>query len=138
MNITTNETFGVEFFGFNTTTTITTTEKVFNKDMVYVILAITLYFLIVIICFTRFLNDMRVESNPPLFVDIVIVSDTEDVVKQFVNNHKYATDEACPVCFENKNMVIMDCEHVMCDECLTNWVVEEHKNSCPICRTDII
>ena len=75
---------------------------------------------------------------PPPLIDIVIVSNTEDVVERFVNNHKYATDEHCPVCFENKNMVRMDCDHVVCDECLTNWVVEERKNSCPICRTDII
>ena len=53
MNITTNETFGVEFFGFNTTTSITTTEKVFDKEMVYIILALGLYFFIVIIGFMK-------------------------------------------------------------------------------------
>jgi hypothetical protein len=39
---------------------------------------------------------------------------------------------ACPICFEEKSLVRLTCNHSFCDECLREWNV-----SCALCRKPI-
>ena len=47
--------------------------------------------------------------------------------------------EECPVCYNetNCNIKIKKCNHVFCKNCSKTWFTK-HKNTCPICRTNII
>ena len=44
----------------------------------------------------------------------------------------------CPICLSesDKTVKIIKCNHDFCENCINNWLLN-HKNSCPICRTDI-
>ena len=45
----------------------------------------------------------------------------------------------CSVCYTDltvKNIVNTKCNHLFCKECFWKWADE--KNSCPMCRTNII
>jgi hypothetical protein len=39
---------------------------------------------------------------------------------------------ACPVCFEEKSLVRLTCQHSFCAECLHEW-----NTTCPLCRKPI-
>ena len=48
-------------------------------------------------------------------------------------------DWNCPVCMEEhdgKTIVELKCKHVFHFSCIKKWV-EERKNSCPLCRTEL-
>jgi hypothetical protein len=53
-----------------------------------------------------------------------------------INNHyNYYFDKVlddCPVCFEKKIVLKLNCNHLICNECLSKW-----KSSCPCCRQDL-
>ena len=42
----------------------------------------------------------------------------------------------CGVCYCNENMVITNCGHKFCINCLTTW--RNINNNCPICRTRVV
>lgn len=43
----------------------------------------------------------------------------------------------CPICFNNKESIkINKCGHEYCEDCIKKWL-QEHSNTCPICRIDI-
>ena len=47
----------------------------------------------------------------------------------------------CPVCYENltiENVVNLQCVHALCKTCFKNWVDDSDKNTCPVCRADIL
>jgi hypothetical protein len=53
------------------------------------------------------------------------------------------TLDDCPVCLENKNMLILKCNHKVCNDCwftitkkgFGNEDVDEYKPLCPLCRS---
>ena len=47
--------------------------------------------------------------------------------------------EECPICFNSSEtgIKITQCQHVFCEDCIKNWL-QKHKNTCPICRTNVI
>lgn len=53
-------------------------------------------------------------------------------------------DRTCYICYENKNLIRLDCKHKFCKPCLKK-IIETKKNnqedtslvSCPYCRQDV-
>ena len=41
----------------------------------------------------------------------------------------------CPICFEEKELATLDCDHKVCSMCIIKWASENA--TCPICRCDI-
>jgi hypothetical protein len=41
--------------------------------------------------------------------------------------------EDCPVCLENKKMIILKCNHKMCNDCWYH-ITNNIENLCPLCR----
>ena len=53
------------------------------------------------------------------------------------NVEKNDTIIECPICFNNKESIkINKCGHEYCEDCIKKWL-QEHSNTCPICRIDI-
>jgi hypothetical protein len=51
-----------------------------------------------------------------------------------MGKHTYTNQqEDCNVCFENKNMLILDCKHKICNDCWYN-ITFNQKPICPLCR----
>lgn len=51
--------------------------------------------------------------------------------------HKIINDvEECPVCLEDKLMLLLRCNHKMCRSCWNNItsINEEYRSKCPLCR----
>tara|TARA_B100001093_G_scaffold501778_1_gene553896 strand:+ start:2327 stop:2797 length:471 start_codon:yes stop_codon:yes gene_type:complete len=44
----------------------------------------------------------------------------------------------CPICFNesDKSVKIINCEHIFCETCIENWLLN-HKNTCPLCRVNL-
>ena len=58
---------------------------------------------------------------------------------QFGKHKTTITTDECPVCLENKNIIVLKCNHTVCNECWYNITKEgfgedNHKPLCPICR----
>lgn len=46
------------------------------------------------------------------------------------------SQKQCPICYEDfSNPVVLQCSHVVCGNCLLNWMKNGHV--CPVCRFDI-
>ena len=47
--------------------------------------------------------------------------------------------EECPVCFnsDETTIKIKKCNHMFCEDCIQKWL-KSHKNTCPICRVNVI
>jgi hypothetical protein len=47
--------------------------------------------------------------------------------------------EECPICFNSSDVSIKikKCNHMFCESCIHKWL-REHKNTCPICRTNVL
>jgi hypothetical protein len=44
----------------------------------------------------------------------------------------------CPVCYNDiQEKVILECNHVFCDECIYKWICRNDCCTCPICRNSI-
>lgn len=41
-------------------------------------------------------------------------------------------NDECPICFEKKVVLKLNCNHLICNDCLNKW-----KSSCPCCRKDL-
>ena len=39
-------------------------------------------------------------------------------------------------CESEYKIKLKNCEHMFCEDCIRNWL-QNHKNSCPICRTKV-
>jgi hypothetical protein len=59
---------------------------------------------------------------------------------KFEKVEKEAYDE-CPVCYGSisvKNTCCMpNCDHKMCKNCYYNWLDQQEKNTCPMCRAEV-
>lgn len=53
---------------------------------------------------------------------------------QYIVTETVSIDE-CPICYENKRMVTLNCNHKCCSECIKNWITK--KQTCMICRKQI-
>lgn len=42
----------------------------------------------------------------------------------------------CSICFETKNIYILDCFHIICKDCSEKLIINENINICPICRNE--
>ena len=59
-----------------------------------------------------------------------------------MGKHEYSTlIENCPICFEDKKMLILQCSHKLCNECwyqITDIgyinIKGDYQPNCPICR----
>ena len=49
------------------------------------------------------------------------------------------TIDECPVCFASSETAIKikKCNHIFCEDCIQKWL-KSHKNTCPICRINVI
>ena len=46
----------------------------------------------------------------------------------------------CPICLEiieEKDQCIINCNHIFCKSCLDNYITQQNKNTCPLCRGEI-
>lgn len=53
--------------------------------------------------------------------------------------HKMGNDDDCCVCLEHKIMVVLKCNHKICNDCWCQITCvdedeDENKNLCPLCR----
>ena len=61
----------------------------------------------------------------------------EEYKKNIEKIHKIL--EECPVCFTSSETTIKikKCNHLFCEDCIQKWL-KSHKNTCPICRVNVI
>ena len=45
-------------------------------------------------------------------------------------------DNMCPICNERKVEIVLDCNHLFCEQCIKTWLFDKN-NSCPMCRFEI-
>ena len=38
----------------------------------------------------------------------------------------------CPICYENRNLINLNCSHSFCSQCINRW-----RTTCPLCRATI-
>jgi hypothetical protein len=51
-----------------------------------------------------------------------------------MGKHVYTnTVDECCVCFEHKNMLILKCNHTICNDCW--YIITKEKHLCPLCRS---
>ena len=115
----------------STTFTTLTTDK--NNDVegiFFVLLALVLYFTTLISMFYCFCSNI-VQIEPYQLRNVIVFSSSSE---DYLESHKYATDEVCSICLESKNMVRTDCSHIYCDECLKKLM--NKSNTCPVCRAE--
>ena len=122
----------------NTTSTLITTIKTSTETNVaglaLILLALGMYFSIVIGLLFNYCHTYTRISPAELRGVLVYETYGEAIIKDYMKKHKYATDEVCNICLENKNMLRTDCYHIYCDECLEKWMVRS--NTCPVCRAE--
>lgn len=63
----------------------------------------------------------------------------EDYKFKIQNSFKYIIDN-CPICFENKKIFQLNCNHNFCLECLIQHINNENyeNKNCALCRTEMI
>ena len=49
------------------------------------------------------------------------------------------SESQCPICFENKPLLKLDCTHTFCETCIKSWLpnLNFSNGSCPVCRQSI-
>lgn len=49
------------------------------------------------------------------------------------------SESQCPICFESKPLVKLDCSHAFCESCIKSWLpnLNFSNGSCPVCRHSI-
>ena len=69
-------------------------------------------------------------------IQVLITGEIIDVLDIEKINEKL---EECPVCFTSSETTIKikRCNHVFCEDCIQKWL-KNHKNTCPICRINVI
>ena len=55
---------------------------------------------------------------------------------QFGNLKNIEKIEECCVCFDEQNMIMLECGHSICSRCLEKWFIENDCRTCPICRSE--
>jgi hypothetical protein len=58
---------------------------------------------------------------------------------QFGRHKITTTTDDCPICLENKNIIVLKCNHSVCNECWYNitkrgFGEDDYNPLCPICR----
>lgn len=49
-----------------------------------------------------------------------------------------AVEACCPICQEPAATAVkLDCNHVFCDECITEWLERDKDKTCPMCRSSV-
>ena len=64
------------------------------------------------------------------------ILNNEDIKKILIDNYYTKNNDYCLICTLNKNNVKLQCNHLYCSNCLSEWIKKE--NNCPICRSLII
>jgi hypothetical protein len=62
-------------------------------------------------------------------------------IKNIGNFIEYNVLNQCCICFEepdqvNKKFFMTVCHHKFCEDCITQWYIDNNKNTCPLCRND--
>lgn len=116
------------------TTTIKTSTETNTAGLVFIILGLVMYFSIVLCLFFNFYHTYN--RVFPVQLNGILVYETygEAIIKDYIEKHKYATDEICNICLESNNMLRTDCNHIYCEECLEKWMTRS--NTCPVCRSE--
>lgn len=118
-----------------TSTTLTTSTKNDVEGLIFILLALGLYFGTIVGLFCCFYPNYRNIDEPRRLRSIIVFPvSLESKTKDYIEIHKYATEEVCGICLESKNMVRTDCKHIYCDECLQKWM--DRSNTCPLCRAE--
>jgi hypothetical protein len=73
------------------------------------------------------LDFINLMSNESINTNLMSIEDFKNLKKIDIKNN-------CPICFKDTtNNIILDCNHVFCNNCIKEWLVK-NKNNCPICR----
>jgi len=65
----------------------------------------------------------------------------EFLISKGAGNIFESDEEECPICMDyefadNKEIIKLPCNHIFCDGCIRNWVVQQNNGNCPICRRE--
>ena len=57
---------------------------------------------------------------------------------KIINSFKTKKSQ-CPVCFENDDCFVLECNHLFCTSCLNSHISNDNyeNKTCPLCRSDI-
>ena len=103
-------------------------------------------------------NNENNENNQEIYYDLSnaffpTVNFIERIFNDYIENRNKLNDEEynknvekinqkleeCPVCFTSSETTIKikKCNHIFCEDCIQKWL-KSHKNTCPICRVNVI
>jgi hypothetical protein len=66
-------------------------------------------------------------------------SDCNHEMRPILGQHQNTNEiEECPVCLQDKNMTVLQCNHKICNGCWYTIALDKYKNAesrlCPLCR----
>lgn len=87
------------------------------------------------------------------YINFMINSIFIDFINDYINSHyteyklsnedfeklnRIDKDYECSICIEEKKKgILLDCNHIFCENCLKEWLTKSKKN-CPTCRKEVL
>lgn len=69
-----------------------------------------------------------------------IIAQLDDAIIFILLQNQFCTtfigEQNCGICFENDNLIQLNCHHPFHIKCISQWL--ENKNSCPLCRRPVV